>query len=454
MLKVYDKFDQKEISTLEYDSWSKVNTLIGGLSENFDIYRYSSIDTRLDILIQLSKTLLENKDELVKIIVQEAGKPKFYAEQELERCIRTVQIGIDYIKSDCLIEKLDIDFNGTNHKSGQTKRFSKGIVFGIVPFNFPLNLALHKIVPSIITGSPILIKPSPYTPLSLKLLIDKTNETLEHNWVNFINVENDVADNICSHNDIHFISFTGSDQIGWKIKNSHPNKEFTLELGGNAACIIEDVSDIEAAAKQCAIGSFLYAGQICISTQRIIINDSLYDAFKSALILATKNIVSGNPNDNATNSSLIDKVYLDRIDTWVHEAVNQGAILLCGGKKHSIKNNIYEPTILEHVHSKSTIYTEEVFGPVVILEKYSDFNDAINLVNDSKYGLQCGVFTDDQEKRNLAFDRLEVGGVIFNNVPGFRRDEMPYGGIKDSGMGKEGIQYAVEEMSYLKLRID
>jgi acyl-CoA reductase-like NAD-dependent aldehyde dehydrogenase len=451
-MEVFDKYSKEIIGTIDFELWESINSKIETAHKRFQTYRHSSHIERVQYIQIIVDALIENKDHLATLIAKEAGKPLFYAINELERCIRTAQLGVAYFEI-LEVQNVNIDFSGTPHSKGTTKRFPIGVIFGIAPFNFPLNLALHKIIPALASGNCIIVKPSPYTPLSLTFLMNKINEKLPKGLVQMVNCSNELAEKIVLHETIKMISFTGSAAVGWHIKSLVPKKKVTLELGGNAAVFVDDKTDFTSIAEKVANGCFLYAGQICISTQRIYVHENSYENFKKALIESTSKITSGNPLENHINSSLIDAIHLERMENWVEEAKQKGATILIGGKVLDKERNIFAPTLLENVNSSIKVYSEEVFGPIATLTKVKDYSTAISQINDSKYGLQVGIFTNDEKVISDCFDKIEVGGVIINNIPGFRKDEMPYGGIKDSGFGREGIAYAIKDMTELKLLV-
>jgi glyceraldehyde-3-phosphate dehydrogenase (NADP+) len=313
-----------------------------------------------------------------------------------------------------------------------------------------LNLALHKIAPALACGCTIVLKPAPQSPLTALAFAELCHDSgLPEGAINILMCDIPEDQKMVTDERMKMLSFTGSPQIGWHLKNIVGKKKVALELGGNASVIVDDsVQNIHAAAKMTAIGAFLYAGQICISTQRIFVHEKVYDAFESALIKEVNALPVGDPNDAATIvGPIIDRGHLDRIDAWVKEAVDAGAKLLCGGKIKDESHNLYEPTLLTLTNNSMKVACAEVFGPVAIIEKVKNFNEAISRTNDSAFGLQVGVFTNRLDYFKLAHETLAVGGIIMNNIPGFRIDSMPYGGVKDSGLGREGIKYAMEEMT-------
>lgn len=451
-MEVSDKYSGAKIGEVTLEELDRINEKISRAAAYFETFKSSSFEERKQFILTIVNTLKRDKAMLTKLISQEAGKPLFYAEGELDRCIRTAELGLEYF--DALeTKRIEINLKGTSFTEGHTQRFPVGIIFGISPFNFPLNLALHKIIPAIASGNTVIIKPSPYTPLSLIHLVNEVNKTLPSGLLTVVNCSNEHAEYIVKHPLIKHVSFTGSDQVGWHIKSLIPKKKVTLELGGNAAVYVDQNYPLEGLAETIAQSTALYAGQICISTQRILVHEAIYDSFKEALIRAFNKLTSGDPAEDVTNGPLIDQVHLARLMSWIEEAVEEGGKLLTGGTAISEAPPILTPTLLESVSRSSKLYTEEAFGPVGILQKVAHHKEAADVINDSKYGLQAGVFTQNKQVEDYLFEHIQAGGIIINGVPGFRRDEMPYGGIKDSGLGREGIQYSIEEMTELKLRI-
>lgn len=451
-LVVKNKYTAQEMTLIPNANQKQIELAIESANKAFETYKYTSAEDRKQLLLELADSLKQKKDFFSDLISQEAGKPISYAKAELERCITTLEATAER----CLTfsgEMVPMDYGLGKGKTAYTKRYPIGPIIAIAPFNFPLNLALHKIAPALAVGCSIVIKPSPYTPLSL-LAFAKLFEEVKglKGLLNVVNCDVEEAELLVRNESFKMLSFTGSPQVGWHLKNIAGKKKVALELGGNAGVYVDHDSDMDTVAKQCAIGAFLYSGQICISTQRLFVHEAIYDEFVQKLKVETEQLKVGKlDNEETLVSSLIDKVHLERIDAWVREAVEEGANLDLGGKIISEDHNLYAPTILSNVKDHSKVNCEEVFGPVVIVEKVKDYQEGVKRLNDSKFGLQAGVFVKDIEKIKWISDHLEVGGIIFNNIPGFRVDTMPYGGVKDSGFGREGMQYAMEEMTEPRL---
>lgn len=401
---------------------------------------------KYEILTFISDALKSDRLRLAQVLAQEAGKPLVYALSEIDRASNTFQIAAEESKRIPGEEIIRLDWTPSGEgKTGYIKKFPVGLVAGIAPFNFPLNLAAHKIAPAIAAGCPIILKPASSTPLScleLAKIIDQTD--LPKGAVSILPMDRATGNNLVTDERFKLLSFTGSPHVGWKMKSQAGEKKVVLELGGNAGAIITKTADIDSIMNRCVMGGFAYAGQVCIHTQRFFVHEDHFDTFVAQLCTRAKKLIIGAPTDKNTQfTSMIDEKNAIRVETWITEAITEGATLLCGGNR---KGTYVEPTILTNVDPNSKVNKEEVFGPVIVIEKFIDFDQAITLINDSSFGLQAGVFTNDLRQAQQAFDQLEVGGVIINDVPTFRVDHMPYGGVKQSGLGREGVKYAMEDM--------
>ncbi len=453
-LEVLNKNDGTVLASVNTLGEEAFQDVVDSVNSGFDRMKKTSAHQRSQVLKTLAAKLEAKSDEVAHIIALEAGKPISYARAEMNRSVRTLELAAAQAL-EFTGETINIDYDAGQGRRAYTKPYPIGPVLCITPFNFPLNLVLHKVAAAIAAGCSVVLKPALQTPFSSLILAKMIDETdLPKGAFNLVLCNNNLAQKFVEEDSFKMLSFTGSDLIGWKLKSLVPKKKVALELGGNASVVIDEGVDVFSVAKSVAVGAFLYAGQICISTQRVVVHSSLYETFKEALLQELKTVVSGESTDaQVVNGPIISKEHVHRIHDWVHDALKDGAGLVAGGEVFNEAANVYEPTILENVTNDSTIYKEEVFGPVVILEKADNFSEALNLVNQSKYGLQAGVFTSKIEHMSLAHDTLEVGGVIINGVPGFRVDGMPYGGVKDSGVGKEGLRYAMEEMSEMRLLV-
>ncbi|MCB1053246.1 MAG: aldehyde dehydrogenase family protein [Acidobacteria bacterium] len=454
---VRDKYNHSVLARLPLASDSEIEAAIQSAHAGFQVIRNWTAGQRAQYLHELCDGLEKNRAQLVDIIVSEAGKPRSYAEAEVNRCLVTLfNAATETVR--ITGETVPIDFDGGSGKIAFTQRFPIGPVLCITPFNFPLNLVLHKVAPALACGCSVIVKPAPQAPLSALFLAELIDQVgYPPGVANFVNCAIPQAETMVRDERIAMISFTGSEKVGWHLKNICGPKKVALELGGNGAVIIDDLGpdqDLRAIAKSVANGAFLYAGQICISVQRIYVVESQFEMFRDLLIEEAQNLVCGDPNEpNTLVGPMIEKVHLDRVSTWVDEALAQGAQLLMGGAVLDADHHLYQPTLLTGTQKGMKVVDEEVFGPVAILESVPDFSAAINRVNDSKFGLQAGVYTQNLAHMKQAHRELEVGGIMINNVPGFRIDTMPYGGVKMSGLGREGIQYAIQEMTEPRLLI-
>jgi len=407
---------------------------------------------RYAILMQISNTITKDKERLALILSNESGKPMRYALGEIARAAQTFLVAAEEAKR-IPKEYFSIDWTPSGHgKEAIVKYFPIGLIAGIAPFNFPLNLAVHKIAPAIATGNPIILKPARATPLSvleLAKIIDKT--TLPKGAVSILPMDRIAGNQLVTDSRFSKLSFTGSPAVGWQMKSSAGRKKVTLELGGNAGVIISNYADIDNAVTKCVLGGFAYSGQVCIHVQRIYVQSGVFEAFSEKMIAATQQLKQGDPTELSTDvSTMIDENNAKRVETWVDDAVADGAKVICGGKR---QGSFYEPTIITQTKPEMNVCRLEVFGPVVTLEKFDEFEEGIAQINDSDYGLQAGVFTDNTKEINYAFNQLEVGGVIHNDIPTFRVDHMPYGGVKNSGFGREGVKYAMRDMLEPKLLV-
>jgi glyceraldehyde-3-phosphate dehydrogenase (NADP+) len=407
---------------------------------------------RSQICSEVAAGIQRRSEEFARVIVQESGKPLIYARGEVARSISTFEIASqEALRLDGEMLTLDIT-ESAQGKAGLTRRFPIGPIAGISPFNFPLNLVAHKVAPALACGNPIILKPASSTPLTALLLgeIVQNTQAIEGSF-SVLPCSTKDATPLVEDSRLKMITFTGSPNVGWDIKKRAGRKKVVLELGGNAGVIVEPDAEINLAAKKIAFGAFVYSGQVCISIQRAYIHSSRYDDFLESLIKATKELISGDPLDESvTIGPMIDQDNAERIELWVNEAVAKGAKILIGGNRDK---NYYPPTILTDVKPNLPVACSEAFGPILIINSYTNFNDAIKDVNNTDFGLQAGVFTNNMNKVLGAFNQLDVGGVVINDIPTFRVDNMPYGGVKDSGFGREGIKYSLREMTEIKLLV-
>ncbi|MCB0755295.1 MAG: aldehyde dehydrogenase family protein [Flavobacteriales bacterium] len=400
---------------------------------------------RSTALLQISNELQRRSAELAALLAAECGKPLKYAQGEIDRAVQTFRIASEEAKRlPAEVMQLDTTPAGEN-REGIVKHFPVGLVAGIAPFNFPMNLVAHKIAPAIAAGCPIILKPASSTPLSaleLARIVDKTE--LPKGAVTVLPMDRETGNQLVTDERFKLLTFTGSPEVGWKMKEQAGKKRVVLELGGNAGVIITAGTDLDKALPRLLVGAFAYSGQVCIHAQRFFVHRSLFSDFCEKMKTGAEALKWGSPLDAATDiSAMIDAANTHRMDEWLKEATDAGAKVISGGFE---KDGIYAPTILTHVKKELRVCSEEAFGPIITVEPFDDFEDAIDMLNDSKFGLQAGVYTDSITEMNLAFEKIECGGVIINDVPTFRVDQMPYGGIKDSGFGREGLKYAILDM--------
>ena len=405
---------------------------------------------RQQILEHCVTRFRERSDELAYALCIEAGKPIKDSKGEVNRLIDTFKIAAEEsVRIPGELQTLDISPRAKGYR-GMWKRVPIGPCSFISPFNFPLNLAAHKVAPAIAAGCPFVMKPASRTPLGAIIMGEVLAETsLPKGAFSILPCSRDGADLFTVDERLKLLSFTGSPGVGWDLKAKCGKKKVVLELGGNAAVVVDsDTQDIDDAIERIIFGAFYQSGQSCIGVQRIIIHEEIYDHFKSKLVDATKKLKSGNPQDPDTFiGPMISVGEATRLKGWIDSAVTDGATLLCGG---ALNENMLEATLLENVPVDADASREEAFGPMALLTKFSDWDEAIDLVNNSKFGIHAGIFTRDFYKVQRAWDKMEVGGVVVGDVPSYRVDNMPYGGVKDSGIGREGVKFAIEDMTEIR----
>ena len=405
------------------------------------------------ILAKASAVVTRRRSEIGRVLAGEAGKPIKDALTEVDRAAMTFHVASEEARR---IGGDVIPLDLAPHGKGRVailRRFPIGPVAAISPFNFPLNLSAHKLAPAIAAGCPIVLKPATKTPLAALFLASALEEAgLPKGALSVLPMSRQLGDRLVTDERFKLLTFTGSSSVGWAMKARAGKKKVILELGGNAGVIVDSSADVDWAAKRVATGGFAYAGQSCISVQRVFVHDDVYDEFAANLVARVESLVVGDPLDTATDvGPMIDPGEVDRIESWVNEAVAGGARVLAGGAR--VSRSAYAPTVLEGVPEVAKVCAEEVFAPVVALYRFSEFKEAVAAVNRSRYGLQAGVFTTSLPHTLAAFDQIEAGGVIVNDVPTWRIDHMPYGGVKDSGVGREGPRYTIEEMTEPKLLV-
>jgi acyl-CoA reductase-like NAD-dependent aldehyde dehydrogenase len=408
---------------------------------------------RADILMGVSRALATRRDEIARTLAAEAGKPIKDATTEAERAAMTFHVAAEEARRLAgEVVPMDLAAHGEG-RLAITRRFPIGPVAAISPFNFPLNLSAHKVAPAIAAGNPVVLKPATKTPLSALYLGELLSGAgLPAGAVSVLPMARETGDRLVTDPRFRLLTFTGSSAVGWDMKNRAGRKRVILELGGNAGVVVDESADVPWAAARIAVGGFALAGQSCIAVQRVYVHAGVYDRFTTEVVRRVAALRVGDPLDPETEvGPMIDESEAARIEKWVQEAVAAGGRVLTGGRR--LAGSLYAPTVLTDVPSDAKVCVQEVFAPVITVSRFSDFDAALTAVNDSAYGLQAGVFTRDLEHALRAFDRLDVGGVIVNDVPTWRIDHMPYGGVKDSGLGREGPRYTIEEMTELKLLV-
>ncbi|MDI6760299.1 MAG: aldehyde dehydrogenase family protein [Candidatus Brocadiaceae bacterium] len=408
---------------------------------------------RAEILSRIRTGIIDRREELARTITLEAGKPISNSRIEVERAVFLVQLAIEECRR-MGGELIPLDLlEGARGRLALTRRFPLGPVLGITPFNFPLNLVCHKLAPALAAGNPIIIKPASATPLTALILAEIVRGSgIPSGGLSVLPCSGTQAEGMVRDDRLRLLTFTGSAQVGWYLKDMAGKKRVVLELGGNAGAIVDEDTDLGYAVQRCIYGGYVYSGQTCISLQRIYVHKGIYTQFLSKLVEGVKSLKMGDPMQEETRiGPLVSQGAVERLNGWVREALSLGASALVGGKP--VSDRFFEPTVLVDVRPEMKVCCEEVFGPLVTVSPFDSFEQALEEVNRTRYGLQAGVFTRDLQRAFLAYKTLEVGSVIINDVPTFRADHMPYGGVKDSGLGREGIKYAIEEMTEPRLLV-
>jgi acyl-CoA reductase-like NAD-dependent aldehyde dehydrogenase len=442
---VKSPYDGELVAEVGRPSAEDTERAIQTASQCFEETRKLPVHARAEALAHISQRLAERADEVAELIAREGGKPLKWAKAEAARAVSTFR----WAAEECRREGGEVMRLDTEASLGSrlalVRHYPRGPLLAISPFNFPVNLVAHKMAPALAAGAPVVIKPATKTPLGALLLGELFAETdLPRGMLSVLPIESKDTQRIAADERFAKISFTGSSEVGWMLKGQDPRKAATLELGGNAGVIVHSDANVGAAAAAVARGGYYQAGQSCISVQRVLVQASVAEEFNSKVVSEVGKLKTGDPMDPETDvGPLITHDALERVAAWVDEAVQAGAEILTGGKR---EDPFYLPTVLANTESTMKVRCEEIFGPVVTVSAYEDFEDAIREVNDSKYGLQAGLFTQDIDRIMLASREIVVGGLIVNDVSAFRADQMPYGGTKDSGFGREGLKYAIREI--------
>ena len=450
---ITNPYDGMPVSEVTFGGAPEIEEVIHCADDAFAHIAHMPSHERADILRRIADGIANCREELAEVIRDEAGKPIRLARAEVDRARSTFSIAAnEVLRPEGDLIPLDSVPAGEG-RIGLIKRFPIGPLLAITPFNFPLNLVAHKVAPAIAAGNSIVVKPSSQAPGAALMLSEITrNAGLPTGVLNVLPCFSQVSGEMVAHPGFKMLTFTGSPGVGWELKERAGKKRVTLELGGNAAALLEPDTDIDNALERLATSSFAYAGQVCISLQRIFVHEAIATRFIDRFVdYVTTRVACGNPSDPAVICGpMIDHTNADRIEQWVSEARQNGARLLCGGAR---TGNLIMPTVLTDVDPVLRIASQEAFGPVVLIDVYRSFDEGLAKVNNSAFGLQTAVFTHNIERVLQAFRELEVGGIIHNDAPSFRVDSMPYGGVKDSGFGREGVRYAIEEMTEPRLLV-
>ncbi len=449
-LEITSPFDGTPVGTVCIAGRRQIREAMASSHDAFQKLKGMTRFQRSQLLSRIVELLHDSRTELVDAMILEGGKPRMFAEQEFERTIATFTWASEEARRFCG-EQVPIDgmARGQGYE-GHTRREPIGIILAITPFNFPLNLVAHKVAPALACGNPIILKPASNTPITALILARIVGEAgFPAGSLNTLPIRHQDIPMLLQSSAIKMLSFTGSSDVGWSLKQLARTQRVTLELGGNAGTFVDENADLKFAARQLATGGFAHAGQSCISVQRIYAHENIYDQLLECLIPETRNIKSGNPQkSDIVTGPVISSKAAERILAWIHEAETNGARIACGGKRLKLgRGQVLEPTLLTHVKDSMQVCCKEIFGPVITIAPVAGCEEAVQRINKSNYGLQAAIFSHDIRNIQYATEHLEVGGVIINDVPTFRVDQMPYGGIKSSGVGREGIRSAMLEMT-------
>jgi len=449
LLDVTDKYTGKVAARVALAEPKAISAGIAAAKKAAEPMRKMPAYERQAVLQHCVNRFQERAEELAQALCVEAGKPIIDSRGEVTRLIDTFRIAAEEsVRINGEVQELEISPRARGYR-GMWRRVPIGPCSFISPFNFPLNLAAHKVAPALAVGCPFVLKPASRTPIGALIIGEVLAETdLPKGAFSILPCSRDGADLFTTDDRLKLLSFTGSPSVGWKLKSQAGKKKVVLELGGNAAVIVDEDANLKDAVDRIIFGAFYQSGQSCIGVQRIIIHEKIYPTLKKRLVAAAKKLKSGNPNRESTFiGPMIAVKEAERLESWINEAAEAGATVLCGGKR---KGAMLQATLLENVPQRQKVCTEEAFGPVAVLSKFKNFKSAIKEVNNSSFGLQAGIFTRDLYKMQYAWDELEVGGVVIGDVPSWRVDHMPYGGVKDSGLGREGVKFAMEDMSEIR----
>jgi len=449
---VRSPYDGKVIAEVHQAGPKEIETALSSAENAFHQIKKWPAHKVSEVLQKIKNAVSANLEDFAQTLSREAGKPIRTARVEVQRALHTFELGAEECKRiNGEMLPLDQRAHGEN-RWGMVHRFPLGVITAITPFNFPLNLVAHKVSPGIASKNSVILRPASQTPLcALKL----GQVAFESGWppgaLNVVPCPSEIVEPLITDPRVKMISFTGSPAVGWELKKKGYKKRVRLELGGNAGVIVHDDANVPAAVEAIANGGFIYAGQSCISVQRVFVQEKIFDELVEKLVHRVKAFVLGDPLDEKTDiGPMISESEAKRAESWIREAAASGAKILCGGNRNG---SLLQPAILTNTKSEMKVNCQEIFGPVITVEKYSDFNAAVRDVDNSIFGLQAGVFTKDIDRIRYAFENIEVGGLMVNEVPTWRIDQMPYGGVKESGNTREGVRYAIEEMTERRLLV-
>ncbi len=451
-LKIKNPFNDEVVGTTYFASDQDLEDAIDRAQDAFRQHSQMPSFERAGYLTCIADQMQKRRDELAELITAEAGKPLRDSRVEVDRGVFTMRLAAEEAQR-ITGEQIPLDLMpASKGRFGVTRKVPIGPIAGISPFNFPLNLALHKLGPALASGNPLVLKPPTRDPLTMLAVAEMVHEAgVPAGMVSIMPMDRQVGDRLVTDERFKLLTFTGSPDVGWDMKRRSGKKKVVLELGGNAGVIVDRDANLDFAVGRILTGSFAYAGQVCISVQRAYIHRDVFDSVVERLVAAAGNVKMGDPADAATElGPMIDEKAVARIHDWVETAVSEGATVHSGGQPDG---RFYPPTILSGVSRDSFVCSREAFAPIVVLFPFDDWTEGLGQINDSVFGLQAGVFTDRLEHAMMAFDKLDVGGVILNDIPTYRIDHMPYGGVKDSGLSREGLRYAIEDMTETRLLV-
>lgn len=447
----------KEVVRKVYKSSKQdIEKALDYLTHTFSEYKNSPTYIKAELLQKVSDRIAQRKEDLARLITLETGKPIKFSRVEIDRAVLTFRLGSEESKR-IEGEVLDLDLlKGSENKMGIVKRFPLGVVLAITPWNFPINLLAHKISPALASGNTVLLKPASTSMacgIELVKIIKEACDELSLGYcpVNVVTASGSEINEYLNDDRVKIISFTGSSSVGWGIREKAVKQRVSLELGGNAGVIVDKDADIDIAVQKIILGGFGQAGQSCISVQRVFVHSDIIEKFRSELLAETAKVKFGDPfDDDTVVGPMIEEKEAERIEEWIEKAKNEGSNILTGGNRNDA---VFEPTVIEGAGKELDVNAGEVFAPVITLTEFTDFKEAVKAVDDSSYGLQAGTFTNDINSIMYAYNNIEVGGLVINDVPTYRMDSMPYGGSKDSGNAREGVKYAIEEMTERRILV-